>query len=77
MIIERQIGPCRIFAECAPASFQRAASALAAFEGVAPATSPLQSGTQMRFGWSLLHLVNETNGLRVTEPDFSVWPQQR
>jgi hypothetical protein len=83
MIIERDIGDMenrRIFAECSEEHGRRAASVLDVFEKLAGSGSPLRPGFQIRFGWSLLRLeeeAEEENALRVTEPDFAAWPEER
>lgn len=86
MIIERIIGDMenrRIFAECSAENERRAASVLDVFERLAGSGSPLRPGFQIRFGWSLFRLVEEAgetdeeNALRVTEPDFAAWPEER
>ena len=77
MIIERNIQHQRIRTECEESSSIRATSVLDVFEKLAAAGVSLKPGVQIRFGWSLLHLVQEDQGLRVTEPDFAIWPKQR
>lgn len=73
MIVEREIGTRRVFAECSPEHERRAANVLDVFERLA-APRP---GMQIRFGWSLLRLIEEDDALRVTEPDFAAWPEER
>ena len=75
MIVERNIQHHRVRVECSEASSRRAASVLNVFEGLADSGTLLQPGTQIRFGWSLLNLVEDGSGLRVTEPDFALWPE--
>src|SRR6266545_4859691 len=80
MIVERNIGDSgtqRIRAECSPAYARMAASVLDVFEGRAGAGPPPRPGFQIRFGWSLLRLVGDGDALRVTEPDFAAWPEER
>lgn len=80
MIIERNIGDKgtqRIFAECSPEHGRRAANVLDVFERLAGSGSPPRPGLQIRFGWSLLQLAEVGDALRVTEPDFTAWPEER
>lgn len=76
MIVERDIQNRRVRAECADVYSRMAANVLDVFEGLPASGTPLAPGTQIRFGWSLLRLVEEGDGLRVTEPDFVRWPEQ-
>ena len=76
MIVERSIQDQRIRAECSDAHARMSANVLDVFERLAASGTPLKPGTQIRFGWSLLRLVEDGNALRVTEPDFVLWPEQ-
>jgi len=75
MLVERIIGERRLRAECSAANARRAGSVLDVFAKLAASGKALAPGTQIRFGWSLLHLVEDADGLRVAEPDFSRWPE--
>lgn len=46
------------------------------FERLAISGTPLVPGTQIRFGWSLLRLIEDDSALRVAEPDFARWPEE-
>ena len=72
MIVRRSIGPRLLLAECSAEHERRAASVLETFERLGP-----RPGLQVRFGWSLLRLAEEGEALRVTEPDFAAWPEER
>lgn len=63
--------------DCSETHARMAANVLDVFEGYASSGKPLESGTRIRFGWSLMHLIEEGGALRVTEPAFDVWPDQR
>lgn len=77
MILERGSENCRLRAECSPANAAGAEHVLDEFVRMAAAGKPLRAGTQLRFGWSLLRLVEDGDALRASEPDFAVWPEQR
>jgi hypothetical protein len=76
MIIKREMQARSVLAECAEAYSRMAGSVLDVFERLADSGTPLRSGTQVRFGWSLLRLGEDGDGLRVTEPAFLRWPEQ-
>ena len=76
MIAERRIQDRRLRAECSSVNAPAAGHVLDAFERLAASGATLQPGTQVRFGWSLLRLVEDGGALRVSEPDFARWPQQ-
>lgn len=76
MIVERSVRGRRVFAECLDAHARMAASTLGVFERLASAGEPPAPETQVRFGWSLLRLADDGDGLRVTEPDFARWPER-
>jgi len=46
------------------------------FEKLALSGIALEPGTEMRFGWTILHLIEEDQRLLVAEPDFASWPQE-
>jgi hypothetical protein len=77
VITEREAGARRILAECSPEHERRAASVLDVFAKLAGPGAPPRPDTQIRFGWSLLRLAEDGDALRVTEPDFAVWPEER
>ena len=54
-----------------------AASVLDTFERLAADGQPMEPGVRIRFGWSLLRLVDDGGALRVAEPDFALWPEER
>jgi hypothetical protein len=68
MITERMICGRRVLAECAPEHMRAAQDILAE---LAASGRPLEEGQRVRFGWSLLTLRAEGEGLRVWEPDFA------
>lgn len=76
MIVERNIRNRRVRAECAEAYSRLAAHVLDVFERLSASGTSLTHGTQIRFGWSLLRLVEEGDALRIMEPDFVRWPEQ-
>lgn len=76
MIVERRIQDRRLRAECSSANATAAADVLGAFERLSGSGAALRAGTQIRFGWSALRLVNDGDALRVSEPAFSRWPEQ-
>jgi hypothetical protein len=76
VLIERTVVGRTVRAECAERNRRRAASAIGAFEPAAVA-GDVGPGTQIRFGWSMLRLIEDGDGLRVTEPDFWMWPEQQ
>lgn len=76
MIIKRDIQFQRVGIECADAYAPMADNVLDVFEQLANAGSSIASGMQIRFGWSLLHLLAGADGLRVAEPDFARWPER-
>lgn len=77
MIVERNIGNLRVYAECVDAHSRMAANVLDVFERLHAKGRPPAQGTQVRFGWSLLRLEEDGGGLRVTEPDFALWPERQ
>ena len=68
MILERQ----SLRAECSQEYERMAANVLDVFAKLAP-----RPGMQIRFGWSLLRLAEDGDALRVHEPDFAAWPEER
>jgi hypothetical protein len=71
MIFARTIGVKHIVLECA-ASFEPAAGDIfKTFADLARSGKPLRAGLSIRFGWSLLTLAEEPEGLRICEPRFS------
>jgi hypothetical protein len=76
MVIERRVGSQVVRADCAPAYVRAADHVLDEFEKLARSGTPLRPGTQIRFGWTLLRLADDGNGLLVTEPDFVSWPRE-
>jgi hypothetical protein len=75
MIVQRNIQGRPICVECGEAYARMAANVLDAFSGLAESRAPLGPGTQIRFGWSVLRLVEEGPAWRVTEPDFTRWTE--
>ena len=71
MIVRRTIDGQRVLAECAPAFEAAAADVLASFAALSGSGQPLHDGMRVRFGWSLLTLRTDPEGLRVCEPRFS------
>jgi hypothetical protein len=77
MIIDRTIQDQTVRAECAQVHARRAGSVLDIFENLQAGGMTLSPGTQIRFGWSLFRLLEDGTALRVSEPDFALWPEQR
>jgi hypothetical protein len=74
MVVEREVAGRTLRARCAPRNARRASSALIAFGRLG---SP-DSGATLRFGWSLLRLQRDEDGVPLAcEPDFDAWPEQR
>lgn len=76
MIIERKVGSQIVRADCSQAYARAANSVLNEFEKLAGSGKPLKAGTKIRFGWTLLHLIDYDTSLLITEPDFVNWPQE-
>jgi hypothetical protein len=76
MFIERKIGSKTVLADCSQAYARAANNVLNEFEKLARSGTPLRSGTEIRFGWTLLRLTEDDNRLLITEPDFVNWPQE-
>lgn len=76
MIIERKIQSQTVRADCSQSYARAAENVLDAFEKLAHSGTSLLTGTELRFGWTLLRLVNDDYGLLITEPDFVNWPQE-
>lgn len=76
MIIERRIGSQNVRADCSHVYARAAENVLDEFEKLASSGTPLDSGTEIRFGWTILHLIDDDNCLLITEPDFVKWPQR-
>jgi hypothetical protein len=78
VIVERQLQALRLRAECSEAYTRMAGSVLGTFERLAESGTQLRAGTRIRFGWSRLCLVEDgSDALRVTEPEFASWPEER
>ena len=75
--VQRTIGDYTVIINCAQKYTRAASSVLGEFEKLANTGVDVKAGTQMRFGWTLFLLEKHADGLIVTEPDFSVWPQAR
>lgn len=76
MMIDRRIHGLRIRAECSPTRAPAAGHVLDVFERLAASEKSVGAGSQIRFGWSLLRLFEDGDGLRIKEPDFGRWPRQ-
>jgi hypothetical protein len=74
MKFECEIGGIRVRASCARILAPQAESVLDTFAQLAKGGTVLHDGLQIRFGWSLLRLVAEGDGLMIAEPDFKQWP---
>ncbi|HYQ17042.1 MAG TPA: hypothetical protein VEQ58_14825 [Polyangiaceae bacterium] len=75
MIVEREIHGKKLRAECRVGTEAQLGSVLETFQRVeSPRIGP---GLELRFGWSLLHLVQDGDALRVSEPAFDSWPLPR
>ena len=61
--------------DCGPTYARAANNVLNEFEKLARLGTPLGSGAQIRFGWTLLSLIDDDDSLLITEPDFENWPQ--
>ncbi len=70
MICSRTIKSSRIFLECDPSFEPAAGDIFDTLAGLAGSGAALEDGFRMRFGWSLLTLRSEPDGLRVCEPRF-------
>jgi hypothetical protein len=75
MLVERKIQGRLIRAECPEAYARMAANVLDAFENFARSRGSLGPGSQLRFGWSVLRLMEDGPALRVAEPDFARWAE--
>jgi hypothetical protein len=75
MIVERAIHGQKVQAECAETNSRMAANVLDVFQRLADLGKRIEPGIQVRFGWSLLRLVEDGGALRVAEPDFARWPE--
>jgi hypothetical protein len=70
MIVTRRIGGQAVLAECEAALAPAAEDVLRTLEGMARTGTPPRDGLRLQFGWSLLTLRAEAEGLRVCEPAF-------
>lgn len=77
MIVRRDIQQQHIFAECRADNARRAENVMDVFSSLGASGTPIGAGTQVRFGWSAFRLVPDGDALRVCEPDFGAWPEQR
>src|SRR5258708_30460354 len=77
MLIERKIQDVTVRTECAERFARPAGNVLDVFEEHAAKGNRLVAGTRIRFGWSMVNLVDEGDALRVTEPDFAAWPEPK
>jgi hypothetical protein len=73
--MERRIGGHRVRVECAEAYEAMATNVLDVLERLAADEAPLRAGTEVRFGWTALRLVDDDGALRVAEPNFANWPR--
>lgn len=76
VMVDRRIHGLRIRAECSRKHAAAAGHVLDAFENLSASGVRICAGSQIRFGWSLLRLFEDGEGLRIKEPDFGRWPQQ-
>lgn len=77
MIVERSVQDQRVRAECSREHAGMAENVLDVYERMAASGQELRPGLRVRFGWSLLRLAEDGDALRVTEPDFAAWPEER
>lgn len=73
MMRERTISGRLVRAEC---DASRAEQAERVLDVVARLSAPV-AGTTFQFGWSRLCLLDDGDALRVGEPDFARWPEER
>ncbi len=74
MIFARTIGSQRIVAECAASLEPAIGDIFKTIADLARSGKPLHAGFSIRFGWSLLTMAEEPDGLRICEPSFSGHP---
>jgi hypothetical protein len=70
LIVKRIIDREVVLVECAPEFEAAAADVLETLAGLSGSGKPLRDGLRVRFGWSLLTLRTDAEGLRVCEPSF-------
>ena len=75
MILTRKIGSQSITVECAEVLQPAACDVLETLAELAKSGTLLRDGLRVQFGWSLLTLRAEADGLRVCEPRFSGDPR--
>ena len=84
MILQREIDGVRLKLSCAENLREAGTSVLELFRRLyskqevagASVQGKLREGAQIRFGWSLLKVMNEGGELCVGEPDFKRWPAE-
>jgi hypothetical protein len=77
MLYEHTVNDRCLRLECSSRFAPAVVHVFEAFERLPEARNGLQAGVQLRFGWSLLHLIEDGDALRIAEPDFSQWPLLR
>jgi hypothetical protein len=71
MIFSQTIGSQKIVLECAAALEPAAGDIFKTFAGLDKSGKTLHPGFSVRFGWSMLTLADDPQGLRICEPRFS------
>jgi hypothetical protein len=71
VIFARTIGVRHLVLECAASLEPAAGDIFKTFADLARSGKPLHEGFSIRFGWSMLTLADDPEGLRICEPCFS------
>jgi hypothetical protein len=74
--LTRRIGEVSLRLNCADFLAPQGHALLDTFERLYGAPGSLRAGAQIRFGWSLLRILEDDEGLIVEEPDFERWPDE-
>lgn len=77
MMLVRSICGIELRLRCAESLVRQGEAVLDTFEHLYLSASSLRVGAQIRFGWSLLHVLEDVGGLILAEPDFDCWPEER
>lgn len=77
MMLARTIDGTTLRLECGETLMRQGEAVLNTFERLYSTAGSLRAGAQIRFGWSLLHILEDAGGLIVAEPEFERWPEQR
>ncbi|HWE84025.1 MAG TPA: hypothetical protein VG267_03720 [Terracidiphilus sp.] len=77
MTLVRTIQGTKLRLECAATLRRQGEAVLNTFERLYSTAGSLRAGAQIRFGWSLLHVLDDAGWLMVAEPEFERWPEER